>query len=268
MTLDQREHLAEPVREAVAGVVYPIQFLVDVPFNVVERISERLATRQRLIEENRSLRTQQLQYQGQLQRMASLQRENERLRNLLGSSHRVEHDVAVAQLMRTNLDPSTHLVLINRGASSGVFPGQPILDSHGVMGQVDRVGPYSAMVRLISDPSHAIPVEVNRNGIRAIALGSGNLHQLELANVPNNADIRTGDLLTASGLGGVFPRGYPVAEVITVEIEPGEPFARVYVRPVAALDRSRKVMLVLSHDPAPESPSVEAGAQAQGTETP
>ncbi len=248
MTLDQREHLAEPVRETVAGVVYPIQFLVDVPFDLAGRLSERLATRQQLIEENRSLRTRQLKYEGRLQRMETLQTENERLRNLLDSSRRVEHEVAVAQLMRIDLDPYTHLVLIDHGSTSGVFPGQPVLDSRGVMGQVDRVGPYSAMVRLISDPSHAIPVEVKRNGLRSIAVGSGDLGQLELANVPNNADIRSGDLLTASGLGGVFPRGYPVAEVTSVAIEPGEPFARVHVKPVAALDRSRKVLLVLTPD--------------------
>lgn len=245
MTLDHREHLADPIREAIAGVVHPVRVVVDAPFRLADRASENLATRQQLLEENESLRDRNLEYEAEMQRLDSLRTENQRLRELLGSADRLEQDVAVAELMRVDLDPYTHLVQINRGSTSGVFVGQPILDASGVMGQVDRVGPHSASVRLISDPSHAIPVEVDRNGLRAVAIGTGNLSDLELANVPNNADIEEGDMLLASGLGGKFPRGYPVARVQEVEIEPGEPFARVSARPVAALDRSRKVLMIL-----------------------
>ncbi|MBK1728889.1 rod shape-determining protein MreC [Halorhodospira halophila] len=244
MSLDHREHLVEPVRETVSGVVYPLRFVVDAPFSIAERVSERLATRHQIMEENRQLRDRHLEYQERLQRMHSLERENERLRDLLGSSERLETEVAIAQLMRVELDPHTHLVEIDRGSRQGVFVGQPVLDANGVMGQVDRVGAHSASVRLISDPSHAIPVENNRNGLRTVALGSGDPQRLELANVPGNADLREGDLLTASGLGGAFPRGYPVAEVTSVEVEAGEPFARVTARPAAELDRSRKLLLV------------------------
>lgn len=244
MTLDHREHLAEPVRETVSGAVYPVRLLVDAPFSITERVSERLASRNRLIEENRALRDRNLRYQERLQRVEALERENERLRRLLGSSEQLETEVTIAQLMRVELDPHTHLVEINRGSSEGVYVGQPVLDAEGIMGQVDTVGPHSASVRLLSDPSHAIPVESNRNGLRAVALGSGDPQRLELAHVPGDAEIREGDLFIASGLGGTFPRGYPVAEVASVDTDAGEPFARVTARPAAELDRSRKVLLI------------------------
>lgn len=244
MTLDHREHLAEPVRETVSGAVYPVRLLVDAPFSIAERVSERLASRNRLIEENRALRERNLRYQERLQRVEALERENERLRRLLGSSEQLETEVTIAQLMRVELDPHTHLVEINRGSSEGVYVGQPVLDAEGIMGQVDTVGPRSASVRLLSDPSHAIPVESNRNGLRAVALGSGDPQRLELAHVPGDAEIREGDLFIASGLGGTFPRGYPVAEVASVDTDAGEPFARVTARPAAELDRSRKVLLI------------------------
>jgi len=244
MTLDHREGLVEPAREAASGVVYPVRALVDAPLSLAERLSEQLATRGQLMEENQALRQQNLVYQQRLQRMAALERENERLRELLGSSERLDTEVIIAELMRVELDPHTHLVAIDRGSEAGVFPGQPVLDASGVMGQVDTAGPRSASVRLLSDPSHAIPVEVNRNGLRTVALGTGAPHRLDLANVPANADIRDGDLLISSGLGDTFPRGYPVAEVVSVRAEAGEPFARVKAEPVADLHRSRKLMLV------------------------
>lgn len=248
MTLDHREHIAEPVREAIGGVVQPIRFMVDAPFRMADRASERFATRHNLIEENRALRETNLEYEARLQRFESLRTENERLRDLLGSSARVEREVLVAELMRIDLDPYTHLVQINRGSRSGVHVGQPVLDANGIMGQVDQTSPTSATVRLISDPSHAVPVEVDRNGLRAVAIGTGDLNRLELANVPNNADIQEGDMLLASGLGGKFPRGYPVARVSQIVIEPGEPFARVAAEPLAALDRSREVLLLRAEE--------------------
>ncbi len=244
MTLDHREHLADPVRDVVAGVVSPVRILVDAPFSLAERLSERIATRNQLIQRNRELRDQNLLSQERLQRMEALERENRRLRELLGSSKQLDTEVIVTRLLQIELDPHTHIVEIDRGSSGGAFVGQPVLDAKGVMGQVESVGPYSATVRLISDASHAIPVEVNRNGLRAIARGNGDRHRLTLANVPNNADIKEGDLLTASGLGGTFPRGYPVAKVTSVHVEAGEPFARVEAEPIADLDRSRKLMLV------------------------
>jgi rod shape-determining protein MreC len=246
MFLDHRRHLAQPVREGFAAVVYPIHALVDMPFELVDLLSEQFSTRRQLIEENSRLRTQQLLYEARLQRLDALERENISLRELLQSSYEVTESVLIAELMRVDLDPAVHLIQISKGSRTGVYVGQPVLDAAGIVGQVDEVTPFASTVRLITDPSHAIPVQVNRNGIRAIAHGTGVTSSLDLVNVPSNADIQTGDLLVSSGLGGRFPAGYPVAHVSSVEVEPGRPFARVRAQPTAALDRSREFLLVRS----------------------
>ena len=131
-----------------------------------------------------------------------------------------------------------------KGSLSGIFPGQPVLDAHAVMGQVTHVTPMTSTVLLITDASHALPVQVDRNGLRTIAFGTGRIHELELPHLPNNADIREGDQLVTSGLGGRFPPGYPVARVSRIEHRPGEPFASIVATPSAHLERSREVLLV------------------------
>nr|WP_121441990.1 rod shape-determining protein MreC [Alkalispirillum mobile] len=271
MTLDHRQQLAEPVRQGLAAVVWPVQQAVSLPYEASQRLAEQLSGRQQLIDENRDLRRQYLLDQARLQRLRSLEEENQRLRDLLGSSGQLGETVLIAELLRVDLDPYSHLIQVDKGSHQEVTIGQAVLDAQGVMGQVDRVGPRAAMVRLITDPSHAIPVEVNRNGLRTIALGTGDLNRLELGSVPINADIRAGDLLVTSGLGGLFPRGYPVAEVERVVVDPGEPFARVTARPLAALDRSRKMVLVqgaalrgAADLPSPEELSAPPAAPAAG----
>lgn len=259
MTLDHRRQLGQGVREALSAAVYPIHFVANLPFEASKFFSEEFAGRRTLIEENARLKAQQLLYDARLQRLASLERENIELRDLLQSSYEVSEPVLIAELMRVDLDPYTHLIQIDKGSSSGLFVGQPVLDAQGVMGQIDQLGPLSAVVRLITDPGHAIPVQVNRTGARAIALGTGDTHRLELASLPNNIDIRAGDLLVTSGLGGRFPQGYPVAQVTEVNFDPGAPFARVSAEPSARLDRSRQVLLVKTHPSrkaaAPETPA-------------
>lgn len=244
MTLDHREHLAEPVRSSIQTAVHPVHYAVNLPFDLAGFAAERLARRSALIEENARLRDQHLLYEARLQRLDQLERENIRLQGLLGSSYEVEESVLIAELMRVDLDPYRHIIRVDKGTRSGVFTGQPVIDADGVMGQVDSTSRSSSVVRLITDPSHAIPVQVNRNGLRSIAFGSGNLHELDLPHLPNNADIQAGDLLVTSGLAGHFPRGYPVAEVTGVERQPGESFAHVTARPLAQLDRSREMLLV------------------------
>ncbi|MEX0731035.1 MAG: rod shape-determining protein MreC [Aquisalimonadaceae bacterium] len=246
MTLDHRQHLSAPVREAVHTAVAPVHFLVNLPFDLVGYTSENFATRRALLDENARLRNQHLLYEVRLQRLDQLERENIRLQGLLESSYEVEESVLIAELMRVDLDPYRHVLQIDKGARHGVFIGQPVLDASGIMGQVDTVGRSTAVVRLITDPSHAIPVQINRNGLRAIAFGNGNLRELELPHLPNNADVETGDLLVTSGLGGRFPQGYPVARVAEVVREPGLPFARITAEPSAELDRSRELLLVRS----------------------
>jgi rod shape-determining protein MreC len=180
----------------------------------------------------------------QMQRLAALEAENIRLRELLDASFEVGEKRLIAELMSVNLDPFQHQIVINKGTLDGVFPGQPILDAEGVMGQIVHAGPYTSTAVLITDTSHAIPVQVNRNGLRSIAIGSGTINRLELPYIPNNSDILPGDLLITSGLGGRFPPGYPVAKVGAVQHDPGRSFAQVIAEPLAQLNRSREVLLV------------------------
>lgn len=262
MFLDHRRHLAEPVREALALATYPVQVAVDLPFELAALLSEQLTTRRRLIEENARLHTEQLLYQARLQRLDALERENINLRQLLQSSYEVTESVLIAELMRVDLDPAVHLIQIDKGTRAGVYAGQPVLDAHGIVGQVDRTTPFTAVVRLVTDPSHAIPVQINRNGIRAIAYGTGDTSRLELVNVPSNADVQPGDLLVSSGLGERFPPGYPVGHVMRVEVDPGRPFARISAEPTAALDRSREFLLVRSSIPGAPAAEVPAPVPA------
>lgn len=244
MALDHRRRMPEPVRYTLSAVVYPIRIVADLPFEIGSLVSRELSGRRQLMAENERLRAQRLLNEARLQKLDTLEEENIRLRQLLASSYEMDEPVLIAELMRVDLDPYSHLVEIGKGAREGVFRGQPVLDAKGVVGQVDQVGPFSAMVRLITDPSHAIPVRVNRNGIRSVAVGTGNLQELKLASLPNNTDIRPGDLLVTSGLGGRFPRGYPVARVTSVATDPGPAFARIIATPTAALDRLQEVLLI------------------------
>ncbi len=245
MTIDHRQHHLDSVRSALSVVVYPLKLLVDLPGNTVDWFRESLSTRRQLQEENFSLRKQQQVLNTQLQKLESLEAENRHLRALLDSSFQVgERPMLIAALLSVDMDPYRHQIEINKGSLDNLFEGQPLLDSRGVMGQLIHVGPFTSTAMLITDPAHAIPVQVNRNGLRTIALGTGKFDQLELPNIPNNADIQVGDLLVSSGLGGRFPPGYPVAEVTEVEQDPGRAFSQVLARPRAQLDRSREVLLV------------------------
>jgi rod shape-determining protein MreC len=245
MTVDHREHHLDSVRGGLSVLVYPLQWLVDLPGSTSEWFRESLSTRRELQEENAGLRTQQLLLNTQLQKLESLEAENRRLRALLDSSFQVgKRPMLIAGLLSVDMDPYRHQIELNKGTLDHLFEGQPLLDSQGVMGQLIHVGPFTSTAMLITDPSHAIPVQVNRNGLRTIALGTGAIDRLELPHIPDNADIRVGDLLVTSGLGGRFPPGYPVAEVINVEQDPGHAFSHVTARPRALLDRSREVLVV------------------------
>lgn len=244
MFMDHRYQTLNSVRSTLSVIVYPLQMAIELPGSISEWFHESLASRRQLQEENASLRTQQLMMEAQVQKLASLESENIRLRELLGSSFEIGERILAAELMSINLDPYQHQVMINKGETDAVYPGQPILDAKGIMGQVVHVGLYTSTAVLITDTSHAIPVQVNRTGMRTIAVGSGRLDQLILPYIHNNADIRPGDLLISSGLGGRFPQGYPVATVEAVQLDPGKAFANVVATPSALIDRSREVLLV------------------------
>ena len=193
--------------------------------------------------------------------MGSLERENQRLRALFEGAQSQPYDYRFAELLQVDLDPFSHQVLIDRGTSDGVVIGQAVIDGAGVMGQVEDVHLHFATVRLISDPNHALPVQINRTGLRTVAFGSGETGALKLPNVPRLADVREGDLVVTSGLGDRFPGGYPVARVTHIDRPEGKTFIQVEAEPLAALDRGREVLLISAHVPPPET--VEPAPETQ-----
>ena len=244
MVLDHRDDHLSRLRQAYSVLVYPIQMSVNLPFKTWQWASISLADRAALLSENAELKAEQLNYNVRLQRMAALEAENTRLRAILDSSARVGDRVLVAQILAVDLDPYRQRFWINRGLGDGVFVGQALLDANGVAGQIVRVEPFTSEAVLISDADHAVPVSVNRNGLRTIVVGTGDSGRLSLPYLTNSADIVPGDLLVSSGLGGVFPSGYPVGWVLDVHRRPGQSFAEVIAEPAAELDRDREVLLV------------------------
>lgn len=251
MALDHYQHHLEGLRDVLATTVYPLQALIDLPYDAAQSLSETLASRSALLEENASLHRRQLFMNAQLQKLTALEAENRRLRLLLESSVQLGERVLIAELLQVDFDPYRHQILLDKGTRHGVRVGQPLLDEDGIVGQVIHANAFTSTAILITDPNHALPVQVNRNGLRTLALGTGDFHALDLPHVPNNDDIRPGDLLVTSGLGGRFPRGYPVAKVVRVEFDPSRPFARIVARPTAHLDRRREVLLIVGDSAAP-----------------
>ncbi|MDR9454646.1 MAG: rod shape-determining protein MreC [Spiribacter sp.] len=244
MTVDHRQGLLEPVRQVISTAVHPIRLVASLPTTLLDTASTQLTSRRELLAENARLQEKQTRVEARLQRLDALEAENIRLRTLLDSSYDLERPVLIADLIEVDLDPFSHLIEIDKGLQDDVYVGQPVIDGNGVIGQVDRIAPLSATVRLISDPSHGLPVQVNRNGLRSVAFGTGRLDTLTIRSLPNNADIRADDLIVTSGLGGRFPSGYPVARVKSAQTDPGEPFSRIELEPLGALDRIQEVLLI------------------------
>jgi len=246
MVLDHRQNYLGTVRQAIGAAVYPIQVVVDAPFRLWAWIRESTSDRNQLHLDLGRLQAERLLTNARLQRLVTLEAENARLRGLLEARTQVRDDIRVAEIMAVDANPYRHNIVIDIGSRDGAYDGQAIIDAIGVVGQVIETGLSTSQAMLISDPSHALPVEVNRNGLRTIANGTGEFDSLDLPFLPNNADIRPGDLLVTSGLGGVFPSGYPVAVVRAVNRIPQEPFADVTATPSAALNQVREIMLIWS----------------------
>jgi len=244
MFLDHRDDHLSRVRQAFSIVVYPIQIAVDLPFVAWRWASDSLAERAVILAENDQLKSEQLHNNVRLQRMAALEAENIRLRAMLDSSAQVADRVLVAEILAVDLNPYRQRFSINRGVGDGVYVGQALVDANGVVGQIVGVEAFTSEVVLISDADHAVPVSVNRNGLRTIAIGTGDSGRLSLPYLTNSADVEPDDLLVSSGLGGVFPSGYPVGRVVEVTRRPGQSFAEVIAEPAADLDRDREVLLV------------------------
>lgn len=268
LVADHGQQQLELLRTTLSLVTYPLQLAADRPNQLFREARERLAGQNVLRDENAGLHRENLLLKARLQQFESMEAENARLRDLLGSSLDVGERVLIAEIMAVELAPYRQQVMLNKGTNAGVFVGQPVLDANAVMGQVIRANPFSSVVLLITDSDHALPVEVNRNGLRTIAAGTGPNHDLELLYIPKNADIQVGDLLVTSGMDGRFPAGYPVARVKTVRQDPDNPFTTVLAEPTARLDRSREVLLVWNLNETSRLQTLTAEAFKPGDMTP
>ena len=249
MFADSRFGYLERVRFGLGYATTPIYWVADIPTRVSYWIDDVFVSRTDLLEENEALRERLLVAQRELQLLESLTSENSRLLELDEATGNINGDVMPAEIINVSPDPYSKRVLINKGARDGLFIGQPLLDANGLMGQIDEVLPYTSWALLITDPHHVTPVEVNRNGERALARGSRSVsNELELEFVTQTQDMQAQDLLVSSGMGQVFPKNYPVAEIISVYADPGLDFATVRARPIAQMASTRHVMLVFQNE--------------------
>jgi len=265
MYYDRHGHLVQRLRYGLEATVYPVQVLVGSPSRAWQWFSDLVETRAALRAQNVQLQAEVRDLQLKSLRQAALEQENAQLRELRASLPPLIKHWQLAQIIDVETDPLRQRVVIDRGARDGVQLHQTVVDGHGILGQVERVGPWSAEVILVTDPEHAIPVQVTRNSLRTIAIGGGSDGELVLPYLASNADIKSDDLLVSSGLGGVFPAGFPVARVIGVRRESNQLPAQVRATPVADVERDREVILLsFSTDnpsaPAPNPPIAPASA--------
>ena len=234
----------ETARGYLQSLVSPLQYLANAPKLLMTWASENMITRQQLMNDNQTLREQQLFFHEQTMELDIVRQENERLRMLLSSPVSGITKKMFAEILSVDSDPYSLQVVINRGANDGVVEGQPVIDENGVVGQILHVGASSSRVILISDISHAVPVRVERNGLRLIASGTGRINRLVHHFVTESDDVKQGDLLVTSGLGGKYPEGYPVARVTSVRNDNSREFVRIFSKPVAEIDRLRYMLLL------------------------
>ena len=244
MVFDERYDKLNDLRAGLSVVVAPIQYLIDGPVEVIDWVKDSFTRRQALIEDNANLKAQILLLNGKMHKILSLQKENEQLRALLQAASPVADEFTVANLLAISTSPYKSELILNKGEKEDVYLGQPVLDANGVMGQIVQVGPLTSRLMLITDPRSAVPVQITRNGLRAIAVGTGMRRQLALVDIADISDIKVGDILTTSGLGLRYPEGYPVGRVSRVYHDKGQHFATVYLTPSAHLYKSRQVLLV------------------------
>jgi rod shape-determining protein MreC len=254
LVIDARFRYAEGLRSWLALAAYPLQRAATAPIDLVSAVGSFFSTQAQLVAENERLREKALAYSHGAQRYEALEAEAAHLRRLIGAVERLEARVIPAEVMYHGRDPYAHRLFIDRGATHGVRPGSAVTDEAGVIGQVTRVHPLLSEVTLLTDRDQAIPVQVVRNGLRAVAFGGGASGMLELRFMAANADIHNNDRLVTSGIDGTYPAGLPVASVVRIERDAENAFARVVCKPAAGVDRGRFVLVVDNEALAPPRP--------------
>jgi rod shape-determining protein MreC len=255
---DTRLRYLEQVRYVAGVVLAPVQRLILIPRDAVQRVSTYFIDQQELLQRNADLEHRLLQEAPVVQGSPVLQQENERLKGLLEMQSRYPGAATAAEVLYTGRDPFSQKLFIDKGSESGVEPGQAVIDSNGVVGQVTRVYSRMSEITLLTDKDHAVPIKVERSGVRAVLFGSGSGRLPELRFVAPSADINNADVLVTSGIDGTYPPGLAVAVVASVERETGQMFARILARPLAGADRSRYLLVlgkVAALPPAPDEPA-------------
>ena len=266
MFSDYHYHYLGNVRSSFSLIVSPLQYAVDYPVRVLGWIQSLVSAKKALIDENMQLRYQQTLLQAELQKSLVIQNENSQLKELLLTSSKADTRAMAAQILAVDTSNARQVVVLNKGKRDGVSTGQPVLDAKGVMGQVIDVGPMTSTVLLISDSKSAVPVRNNRTGERAILVGTNSIDCLSLINLPKTSSIHPGDVLVTSGLGRLYPEGYPVGRVEQVNSIPGEDFVKVVVSPVALLNRNRLVLLIWP-DPEQEQLTAQINERLNASES-
>jgi rod shape-determining protein MreC len=266
--LDHRGGWMHTLRQQVGIAAEPVRAVAGLPGRLADTTVDNVATVAQLARRNRELRRELLLSQARIARLSTVIADNSRLRALLDAAQRGGLDVQLAPILDVDLDPTHQRIVLDAGSRDGVREGQSVIDARGLLGQVTRVGPLHADVLLITDPDHAVPVAIARNGVRLVAYGTGRGDQLSLANIPLSSDIKVGDLVVTSGLGGRFPPGFPVGRIVALRPDESRAFLEGDLRPAAQLDRGREVLLLRSNNVTlplpPPPPQSIAGVPGEG----
>jgi rod shape-determining protein MreC len=254
MAVDARLHTLTEVRQGIVALLYPLEAIVHGPVVAYHQVNEYLTNHNALILENRRLREQALRQGAELQRFLTMREENDHLRNLLGVIPALGQPAKLAEIVHAGRDPFTRKVIVNLGSQQAIKPGQAAVDEYGVIGQVTQVYPFSSEVTLVTDKDLTIPVQIERNGLRAIAFGNGRERAINLPYLPANVDIREGDTLVTSGIDGIYPSGMAVAKVSRIERASDSPFAHIVCTPTAGIETHRQILLLAMSDKLPQLP--------------
>ena len=270
MVVDARMHTLTEIRQGFNALLHPLELIANSPARAWHHSRDYISSQLKLIAENKQLRETNLQYGAELQRLHTLEAENAHLRSLLDTLPKLPQPTLMGEIIHASRDPFRHKVIINLGSQQGARAGQAAVDELGVIGQVTQVYPFSSEVTLVNDQDLAIPAQIERNGLRAIAFGNGRGNGIDLPYLPVNVDIREGDRLVTSGIDGVYPAGLAVAKVTRIERKADTPFAQITCTPIAGIAIHRQILLIASSDssgdatrPSSRTPQATSRAPAQ-----
>jgi rod shape-determining protein MreC len=253
--VDARYKYLESTREVIAVVIYPFQRLTALPGEIIGQISVYFETQNQLLEDNAQLRQQHDIDAAQLAQLSAIQAENSQLRTLQALEQRVDYPMQMAEIVYVERDIFKRKLFVNKGSQANVQAGQVVVDDTGVVGQVTRVYPWLSEVTLVTDKDHAVPIQILRNGLRAVVFGSGDVGEMSLRYMPVSADLEEGDILVTSGIDGTYPPNLPVAKITKIERDPAYPFSRITCVPLAGVDRHRALLIVSGLPKMPERPT-------------